>query len=238
MSFSIGETKVYTAKNIRAGVLPVSLAGIKFDLPIKEEGGVKFAWLDPSGKDLALRQACGVEIGIRLARKTKDSSGVVILPPSNKSTKMAEMAVRMASGLTGREMVIIKAGGGLTKDREEFLPGSNFEFPDIKIGEVTAAARVQTDFKEEAWVVRYMPVTGKDKLMYLTATQWTQMQIAVQSGVLITCEDVVSRGTTIEALKKLLEQVNIRKSLQIIAVAREGESYKGQMDYAIQIPAL
>lgn len=237
--FSVGEPKIYTPENIDSGVLPVFLAGKEFSLPIKGEGGVKFAWLDPSGADAELQQACAIEIGIRLARRTGNAPGVVILPPSGKSTRMAEMAGQIASGLTGREMLIVKAGGGLMREKEQLLPGSSFELSDIKIGGITAPVRARADFGEKAWVVRYMPITGKDKFMYLTATQWTQMQIAFHSGgVLVTCEDVVTTGTTIEAMRRLMAAAGISEPMEVIAVAREGESYTGQMEFAIQIPVL
>lgn len=239
---------VYTAENIRDNNLPVRLARYEFNLPIKMAGETEFAWLDPSGRaeegaDPRLMQACALEVGVRLAGKMKDTKRAVLIePPTIKSKEMSELGAQIAATLTEGNILVVQAGGGIVDELKEFFPEDICGYLrsiKLEVGQKTETIKAMTFEKEEVFVVRYRPVTGKDKFIFLTATQYVQINIALQKeAVLATIEDVVTMGTTVGAEEDLLRAGGISDPLEIIAVAREGESYKGQMDYAIQIPAL
>lgn len=239
---------VYKAENIRDNGLPVRLAGYEFILPIKMAGESKFAWLDPSGRieegaDPRLMQACAVEVGVRLVEKMKDTKRAVLIePPTGKSKEMSELGAHIAAKLTEGNILVVQAGGGTVDEFKEFFPEDACGYLrsiKLEVGQKTETIKARTFEGEEVFVVRYKPVTGKDKFIFLTATQYAQINMALQTGaVLATIEDVVANGTTVGAERALLRAGGVSNPLEVIAVAREGESYKGQMDYAIQIPAL
>lgn len=225
----IHEPILYTAQNVTKQGLPVRLAGSEFTLPVLQEGNVRFAWLNPDGSDKELQEACAVELAIRLAKQTDGKRGVVILPPSSKSTEMAEIAVRIASGLNGNDFLLVKAGGGLSENATEKLSPGKIQPMEI----------ILTPNQKLISAIRYMPVTGKDKIMFLPEDVFLQIQeVLDDGGVLSMLEDVVTLGTTVEAMERLLGQAGIRHPLQIMAVAKEGNDYAKPMSYAIHLPLL
>lgn len=225
----IHEPKIYTAQDVSEQGLNVHLAGYEFMLPVKQEGKVRFAWLNPDGSDKQLQEACAIELAIRLAKQTDGKRGVVILPPSSKSTEMAEIAVRIASGINGNNFLLVKAGGGLSENATKKLSPGKIQLMEV----------VLTMNHKLISAIRYMPVTGKDKIMFLSENVFPQIQeILNDGGVLSILEDVVTLGTTVEVMKRLLGQAGIQEQLHIIAVAKEGNEYSGPMSYAIQLPLL
>lgn len=246
--FPVLEHCVYSANDIRDDGLPVWLAGDKFNLPIRTAGETKFAWLNPSGRtdegaDPRLMQACAIEVGVRLAEKMKDTKRAVLIePPTGKSKEMSELGAQIAANLTEGNILTVQAGGGIVDELKEFFSEDvcgYLKSIKLEVGQKTETIKAMTLEREEVFVVRYKPVTGKEKFMFLTATQYAQINLSLQAGaVLTTIEDVVTTGMTVGVEGDLLRAGGVSNPLEIIAVAREGESYKGQMDYAIQIPAL
>jgi hypothetical protein len=109
---------LYKLEDVSNGVLPIKLALQDFSLPIKEHGGHRFAWLDPSS-DVALQTACATETGILLMElidSHNKQGAVAMLPPSGKSTVMAEQAVKIAASLAGNTCHICTLGGGTMDD--------------------------------------------------------------------------------------------------------------------------
>ncbi len=239
------DVRVYTEADIKGGGLPIILAGQEFILPIKEPvPGVKFAWLHPlDPKQPELGKACALETGFRLAQLMGKNNAVLIEPPSEKSKQMAEAGAQIAANLTGKDVYLFQAGGGLIKDATKDFDIVRAEFLnriDVNRGEISQPKPVILKTGNLAWVSRYMPVTGKNKYMFLTADQLAQIRKATVKGTIVgTIEDVITTGTTVETIKRLKNAGDVRQNnFQTVAVAREGDEYSGPASYAIQIPKL
>jgi hypothetical protein len=89
---------------------------------------------------------------------------------------------------------------------------------------------------EKAAVVRYMPVTGKDKFLYYPLGAAKQLKDLLAGALLTTVEDVVTTGTTLKAMNVLKECIDVTENLYPVAVAKEGNGYTGQIGFAIELP--
>jgi hypothetical protein len=261
VEWNIVPPTVYTEDDLKltfsGWILPVELAAEVFPLPIKTVKGAQFAWLNPSGKveedsSPELMRACAIETGARLARKMEENEtkkAILLEAPSSKTIDMGNLAGQIAADLTGGQVLIIKAEGGVIDNVDlendhlhEYF--SEEESADLRskvlgIGEKTEPIRMTTLDGETVILIRYKPVTGKEKFMFLSQRQYADISQALEEGaILATIEDVVTTGTTVSVEQDLLRAGQIEEELAVIAVAKEGDGYSGNVDCAIKLPKL
>jgi len=238
----IGPPKIYTADHIKDGFLTVELAGGEHKLPIKtNEHGIPFTWLNPK-ETPGMQRACALETGFRLAKKMERQWAIVLEAPSKKSTEMASDAVAVATSLTRKKILEVQLGGETTDHLTDFFDEETVAIlsaEQLENGQISETRKVTLLDGQATRVIHYKPITGKDKFKFITEELVAKINERINFSALTVIEDVVSKGTTTRAMRQLLNDEGITKTLEIISVAREGEWVPADtVDFAIQLPLL
>lgn len=223
--------------------LPIILAGKSFDLPIMSApNGALFAWLNPSADPL--KRACALEVGYRL-RQAMPDGGIVLKAPSGKSAAMSDEGIQVATGLGVPQIIAIQLGGGTKEELKKQGIFSDETLEDFFNGKIDDAPfKVYTNKSSQAvYARRYQPVTGKDKVLFISEEQAEVVYNGVVYGKMpkVIVEDVVTTGTTVTAVDDVVHTANLGQISSVVAVATEGGQFRGRpckIDFAVHLPAL
>lgn len=229
-------------------VLPVKFSGQEFALPIATvTSDLAIAYFNPQRPDLAQAAAADMaNIGWEMVKNGLNRPVLMGIPPTEKSLELSLQTMRNLRDKGVKNISAFKFSGGifqLAEGKRQALVQLGEDQPLMAVSpdRQTGIFRTKDHRGQEITGVCYIPVTGKNKFLYLTSRQITDFSEFIRNnGRVILSEDVVSTRKTIEVMKLLFTNfcgAEVR-DIQTVAAAFEGNQPcpDKTVKYAIWLP--